>query len=190
MATMELDGKTETSKALEILDFWWTAGGPKWFNGGEAFDQEIRENFEADVEAANRGDYDAWTATPHGTLALLLLLDQFPRNIYRGSSKAFESDPKAVKVALESLNKNFHTAFPMGYRMFFFLPFEHSEEMDMQDLSVDLFRGLGDQDTYHYALIHMDVIRRFSRFPHRNEVLGRTSTLEEVEFLASGGFRA
>nr|WP_037037394.1 DUF924 family protein [Pseudovibrio sp. JE062] len=187
---MELDGKSETSKALEILDFWWTAGGPKWFNGGEAFDKEIREKFEADVAAANRGDYDDWTQTPHGTLALLLLLDQFPRNIYRGSPKAFASDPKAVKVALESLNKNFHTAFPMGYRMFFFLPFEHSEEMDMQDLSVDLFRGLGDQDTYHYALIHMDVIRRFGRFPHRNEVLGRTSTPEEVEFLASGGFRA
>ncbi|GHB27903.1 hypothetical protein GCM10007094_15410 [Pseudovibrio japonicus] len=190
MATMELDGKAETSKALEILDFWWTAGGEKWFKGGEKFDKEIREKFEADVEAAGRGDYDDWTATPHGTLALLLLLDQFPRNIYRGTPKAFSSDAKAVKIALASLNKNFHTAYPKGYRIFFFMPFEHSEEIEMQDLSVDLFRGLDDQDTYHYALIHMDVIRRFGRFPHRNEVLGRTSTPDEIEFLASGGFKA
>ena len=190
MATMEVYGKTEIGKAFEILDFWWAADSPKWFNGGEAFDQEIRENFEADVEAANHGDYDDWTKTPHGTLALLLLLDQFSRNIYRGSPKAFASDAKAVQVALESLNKNFHQAYPMGCRMFFFMPFQHSEEMNMQDLSVDLFRRLGDQDAYHYALIHMDVIRRFGRFPHRNKVLGRTSTPEETEFLASGGFSA
>ncbi len=190
MATMKVCGKADAGRALEVLDFWWTAGRPNWFNGGESFDQEIRANFEADVEAANLGDYDGWTATPHGTLALLLLLDQFPRNIYRGSPKAYASDHKAVKIALESLKRNFHTAFPISYRMFFFLPFEHSEEMDMQDLSVDLFRGLGDQDTYHYALIHMDVIRRFGRFPHRNETLGRTSTREEATFLASGGFSA
>ncbi|KZL21760.1 hypothetical protein PsAD2_00384 [Pseudovibrio axinellae] len=182
--------KVETDKALEILDFWWSAGGPKWFNGGEEFDIEIREKFEADVEAADRGEYNSWTSTPHGTLALILLFDQFPRNIFRGTPKAFAFDAKALRIALESLNKNFHKAFPKGYRTFFFLPFEHSEEMDMQDLSVELFKGLDDQDTYHYALIHMDVIRRFGRFPHRNKVLGRTSTPIEVDFLASGGFSA
>ncbi len=190
MAIIELDGKAGTSKTLEILDFWWSAGGEKWFTGSEAFDKEIREKFETDVEAAGRGDYDDWTATPHGTLALLILLDQFPRNIFRGTPKAFDFDAKALKIALESLHKNFHAAYPKGYRLFFFMPFQHSEEIEMQDLSVDLFRGLDDQGTYHYALIHMDVIRRFGRFPHRNEVLGRTSTNEEIEFLASGGFSA
>ncbi len=190
MATIELHDKATTDKALEILDFWWSAGPPKWFKGGEAFDNEIREKFGSDVEAAGRGDYDDWTKTPHGTLALLLLLDQFSRNIYRGTAKAFAFDARALKVAFESLNKNFHKAFPKSSHTFFFLPFEHSEEIDMQDLSVDLFRALGDHEAYHYALVHMDVIRRFGRFPHRNEFLDRKSTPEELEFLKTGGFSA
>ncbi|SDR27580.1 DUF924 family protein [Pseudovibrio sp. Tun.PSC04-5.I4] len=187
---MELDKTVNTNRALEILEFWWNAGGAKWFNGGAEFDNEIREKFEDDVEAAGRGQYDKWTATPHGALALLLLLDQFPRNIFRGSAKAFAFGDKAVEVAQEALNNKFYAAYPGGYRSFFFLPFEHSEEMDMQDLSVDLFKKHCDQDTYHYALIHMDVIRRFGRFPHRNKTLSRETTQAEQDFLDAGGFSA
>lgn len=190
MTLVEDKPAAHIERSLEILEFWWAAGGAKWFNGGEEFDNEIREKFADDVEAAGRGEYDDWMQTTHGSLALLLLLDQFPRNIFRGTPKAFAFDAKAIEVALEALNNKFYLAYPKGYRTFFFLPFEHAEDMELQDLSVDLFRRYCDQDTYHYALIHMDAIRRFGRFPHRNKILNRTSTPEEIDFLKSGGFSA
>ncbi|MTI18390.1 DUF924 domain-containing protein [Rhodobacteraceae bacterium RKSG542] len=183
-------GSANISRSLDILSFWWAAGMQKWFMGGEAFDNEIREKFEADVEAAAAGEYDHWQESPHGTLALLILLDQFTRNIYRGTAKAFEQDKKAQQIALAALERKDHHAYPAMAKTFFFLPFEHAEDMDMQSLSCDLFRQYTDQDAYHYALVHMDVIRRFGRFPHRNKFLGRTSTPAEEEFLASGGFSA
>lgn len=176
--------------AFEVLDFWWRAGPAAWFRADMNFDERIRETLLATHEAAAAGDLDAWEETPHGALALLILLDQIPRNAFRGTPRAFATDPMAVGIARRALARDFPLAFPVQARMFFFLPFEHAEDMDLQSLSVDLFRDLGDEQGYLYALIHLDAIRRFGRFPHRNKILGRTSTPEEESYLATGGFGA
>jgi len=175
---------------LDVLDFWWQAGAAKWFAKDDKFDARCKKTFLAAVEAASAGDLDHWADTADGALALLLLLDQMPRNVYRGTPDAFKADSKAVEVAEQALAKGFDRAFPKDARVFFYLPFEHSENMAHQERCVDLCRVLGDQELYHYALIHMDVIRRFGRFPHRNAVLGRQSTPEEEAYMESGGFSA
>jgi uncharacterized protein (DUF924 family) len=175
---------------LDVLDFWWQAGVENWFAGGSAFDERCRDLFLPATGMAATGGLDDWAQSADGALALLLLLDQMPRNIHRGTPDAFKADGRAVAIAQDALDRGFDRAFPKDARGFFYLPFEHSENMAHQERSVDLFRVLGDQDNYHYALIHMDVIRRFGRFPHRNAILGRTSTPEEVAYLQSGGFSA
>jgi len=175
---------------IDVLDFWWEAGEAKWFSGDEEFDVRCRNAFLPAVEAAQRGLLDSWKASPDGALALILLLDQLTRNVYRGSAKAFEADAKALEVARHALEMGFDKAFPKSVRVFFYLPYEHSETMADQELAVDLCRALGEMSYYHYALIHMDVIRRFGRFPHRNAVLGRKSTDAEIAFLENGGFSA
>lgn len=182
--------KTKEPTAFDVLDFWWTAGPESWFQRSDDFDQSIKDRFLALYESAAGGELDAWDETPHGALALILLLDQFPRNMFRDSPRAFASDTLALDVARRALDAGFHRAFPNPAKAFFFLPFEHAEDMDAQEISVDLFRQHGSQETYLYALIHMDVIRRFGRFPHRNKVLGRHSTPDEVRFLDEGGFSA
>lgn len=176
--------------AFEILDFWWKAGPAKWFASDAGFDEEIRTRFEPAVTAAMLGALDDWAGTPHGALALLLLLDQFPRNLYRGDAKAFSGDERALEIAGRALEAGFDRAFPKAARTFFYLPFEHAEDMAAQERSVDLFRRLGDDTTYLYALVHLDVIRRFGRFPHRNTALGRETTEAESAYLADGGFSA
>ncbi|SHM97429.1 DUF924 family protein [Roseibium suaedae] len=175
---------------LEILDFWWQAGPAKWFAKDEAFDAEIRSRFLPAVEAAKAGKLDAWETTPHGALALLILLDQFTRNLFRNDPRAFEADPRALAIADRAVTAGFDKAFPPSVRVFFYLPFEHAEDMASQERSVDLCRALNNEQFYLYALIHLDVIRRFGRFPHRNKVLGRTSTAGELAFLEDGGFSA
>ncbi|MET1415972.1 DUF924 family protein [Roseibium sp. HPY-6] len=182
---------TETAiTPLDVLDFWWQAGSAKWFAGGEKFDGHCREQFAASLAAANAGELDHWQETADGTLALLLLLDQMSRNIHRGSPEAFSGDAKAVAIAERAIDRGFDRAFPKEARGFFYLPFEHSEDMEHQERAVDLCRRLGDKELYHYALVHMDVIRRFGRFPHRNKVLGRVTTPEEEAYLKDGGFSA
>lgn len=175
---------------FDVLDFWWRAGPSKWFAKDNAFDREIRERFGGAVEAAMAGKLDSWADGPHSALALLILLDQFPRNIHRGSPLAFCGDEKARTVAAQAVEAGFDRAFPKDARTFFYLPFEHAEDMAAQERSVDLFRQNGTEKEYLYALIHMDVIRRFGRFPHRNAVLGRETTAAEATFLAEGGFSA
>ncbi|MEM5583548.1 DUF924 family protein [Roseibium sp. AS2] len=179
-----------TGSPLDVLDFWWNAGAKKWFASDSAFDTACKDRFLPAIEAARAGDLDHWAKTADGALALLLLLDQMPRNVYRGTPEAFKADGKAVATAEDALAQGFDRAFPKDARGFFYLPFEHSENMAHQERSVDLCRVLGDTNLYHYALIHMDVIRRFGRFPHRNAVLGRQTTPEEAAFLESGGFSA
>lgn len=179
-----------TVSPLDVLDFWWQAGAPKWFAGGDKFDGSCRDGFREAVEAATAGALDHWADTADGALALLILLDQMTRNIYRGTPEAFASDAKAVSIAETALERGFDRAFPKDVRVFFYLPFEHSEDMSHQERSVDLCRRLGNTDFYHYALIHMDVIRRFGRFPHRNKILGRDSTPAEIAYLDDGGFSA
>jgi len=180
----------QTLSPLDVLDFWWSAGAAKWFAKDDKFDKRCRERFLAAIEAGARGDLDHWLETADGALALVLLLDQMTRNVYRGTPAVFSADSKAVDIAEKALEKGFDRAFPKDGRAFFYLPFEHSENMSDQARAVELFRLLGDQEYYHYALVHMDVIRRFGRFPHRNAVLGRDSTPEEIAYLESGGFSA
>ncbi|ADZ68680.1 DUF924 family protein [Polymorphum gilvum] len=175
---------------LDILDFWWTAGPQSWFKRDPHFDAIIRDRFSGCMEAALSGRLDAWADTPHGALALLLLLDQFPRNVFRDDARAFAGDARAQAIAAKAVDAGFDRAFPKDGRTFFYLPFEHAEDMAQQERAVDLFRRLGDQTYYHYALVHMDVIRRFGRFPHRNAVLGRASTAAEKAYLDDGGFGA
>lgn len=172
---------------IDVLDFWWKAGPEKWFAGGDAFDDACR-GFRHLTEAAGEGQLDAWAETPHAALALVLVTDQFPRNIYRGTERAFKTDAKALSVATAAVDRGFDRAFPTMARKFFYLPFMHSEDIADQERGLDLYRALGDQEGYYYMLIHFDVIRRFGRFPHRNGVLGRQTTPEEAAYMASGGF--
>lgn len=180
----------QLATSIDVLDFWWNAGPQKWFASSKEFDAEIAERFLPTIEAAKEGKLSSWTATADGALALIILLDQFTRNVYRGSARAFDADPTAREIADKAVRAGFDKAFPKEVRAFFYLPFEHAEDIDLQERSVDLFRALGDQGFYTYALEHMDVIRRFGRFPHRNAVLGRDTTAAEQAFLDSGGFSA
>jgi uncharacterized protein (DUF924 family) len=175
-------------KPIDIAMFWIKAGPRRWFAKDEAFDAEIRERFEALHHAAARRELDAWAQTSDGALALLLLLDQFPRNLFRGSPHAFATDPLARHFAQEAIECGFDAAVNPALRQFFYLPFEHSEVLADQERSVALCAASGDKDLLKWAGIHRDIIVRFGRFPHRNASLGRTNTPDEDAFLKSGGF--
>ncbi|WP_198371249.1 DUF924 family protein [Roseomonas rosulenta] len=183
----------------EILAFWFAEGPDTsreaWFKRDDAFDTAIRERFGVATAAARAGALDDWAALPDGALALLVLLDQFPRNLHRGSAEAFAADAHARAIAREVvLAHRFDLALSRTERVFLYLPFEHSEAMADQDLSVALFEGLRDDarmakpgGTIDYAWRHRAVIARFGRFPHRNAALGRESTAAETAWLAAGG---
>jgi uncharacterized protein (DUF924 family) len=175
-------------KPSDVVSFWIQAGPKAWFAKSEAFDAEIRERFEALHHAAARGELDEWAETPEGALALLLLLDQFPRNLFRGSPHAFATDPLARKVAREAVDRGFDKEVDPALRQFFYLPFEHSERLEDQDRGVLLCAASGDAELVKWAELHRDIIHRFGRFPHRNERLGRATTDEERAFLKGGGF--
>lgn len=172
----------------DVLAFWRAAGPKQWFAKDDAFDADIRARFMPTYEAAAHGDLSEWEATPEGALALAIVLDQFPRNLFRHDARAFATDAAARAVADRALARDFDSQVPTGERMFFYLPFEHSESMVDQDRSCALFRELGNADLLRWAELHADIIRRFSRFPHRNAVLGRTTTPDEQAFLDNDGF--
>ena len=172
---------------IAVLEFWWRAGPEKWFAADAGFDDACRR-FSHLIEAAAAGRLDAWAETPHAALALVIVTDQVPRNVFRGTERAFATDAKALLVATAAVDRGFDRAFPVMARKFFFLPFMHAEDLAAQERGLDLYRALGDQEGYHYMLIHFDVIRRFGRFPHRNAMLGRQTTTAEAAYLASGGF--
>ncbi len=172
----------------EVLAFWRAAGPDKWFERDDAFDAEIRERFLPTYAGAAAGRLDHWQSTPDGTLALLILLDQFPRNLFRGDARAFASDPKAHSIAEQAIAHGTDRLFEPPERRFFHLPLMHSESLADQERSVALCREAGDAEGEKYAKMHADVIRRFGRFPHRNRALGRTTTDEERAFLEGGGF--
>jgi uncharacterized protein (DUF924 family) len=171
-----------------VIQFWRDAGPDKWFVAKEAFDHEIGTRFLTTHEAAARGELARWQESPEGTLALLILLDQFPRNMFRGAARAFATDPLARSIAEKALARGFDKSVDQALRLFFYLPFMHSETLADQDRSLELFEGLGDAEQLKYAVIHRDIIRRFGRFPHRNDVLGRAATPAERSFLDEGGF--
>ena len=172
----------------EVLAFWRSAGPKKWFAKDEAFDAEIKARFLPTYEAAARGALTDWDATPEGALALLIVLDQFPRNMFRNDARAFAADALARRIAERALGRGFDQRVAADERLFFYLPFEHSELIADQERACALVRALGDADLLRWADLHADIIRRFGRFPHRTAVLGRTSTPAEQAFLDQGGF--
>jgi uncharacterized protein (DUF924 family) len=176
------------SAPAEVIAFWRAAGPDKWFKKDAAFDREIAARFLDLHEAAAAGRLADWEATPDGALALLLLLDQFPRNMFRGSARAFATDPLARAVTARAIARGFDFAVPSQERVFFHLPFEHSESLADQERGLALSRDANGGQADKWVEIHADIIRRFGRFPHRNAVLGRSTTPEEQAFLDAGGF--
>lgn len=174
--------------AAEIVAFWREAGPAKWFEKDADFDLLIRSRFLAVHGAAARGEFAAFEDSAEGALALVILLDQFPRNMFRGSGRAFATDALARTVAERAMARGFDQAIDEAMRPFFYLPFMHSEVLADQDRCVQLFEAHGDAEMSQFATGHRDVIVRFGRFPHRNKAVGRDTTPEEQEFLDSGGF--
>ena len=167
-----------------MLAFWFEELTPDdWFGGGEEVDDRIRERFLALHEALRNHVPESWRTTPRGMLAAVIALDQFPRNMYRGDGQAFAADPAALALATEAIERGLDRAMSVDERKFLYLPFEHSEDPSVQARSVELFATLENEETLGYALRHKEIIDRFGRFPHRNEVLRRVSTPEEIEFL-------
>jgi uncharacterized protein (DUF924 family) len=170
----------------EVIGFWREAGPERWFKKDEAFDAAIRDRFLDLHMAAARRELEDWAETPEGALALLLLLDQFPRNLFRGTAHAFATDPLARRIANAAIAAGHDRAVDPALRNFFYLPFEHSEAIADQERAVEL-TGF-DADSRKWAAEHRDIIARFGRFPHRNPALGRDTAADEAQFLAEGGF--
>ncbi len=171
----------------EVLDFWFKETDPKlWFANDTAFDARIREKFEETWRAVRDGKFEDWKAHVDGALALVIVLDQFPRNMFRGSAEAFSTDALARAAADRAIRHKFDLEVPAAVRAFFYLPFMHSENLSDQDRSVALIGERVGKDSlnYPYAVGHRDIIARFGRFPARNTALGRVSTPEEAAFLA------
>ncbi len=180
--------------ARAVSEFWFDPRAEKlWFEKNDDFDAEIRTRFAPLIERAAAGEFSAWEGSAADALALVVILDQFPRNIYRGSPLAYVNDPQARAVAGRAIDRGFHLALPRGRRFFFYLPFEHSEDLTDQARSLALFRDWveaapaekrAEADRHFtYILRHEEIIRRFGRFPHRNAALGRITTPEEAAFL-------
>jgi uncharacterized protein (DUF924 family) len=186
-------------RARAVLDFWFAAEGatlppdgrPEWFRKDDAFDDAIRTRFGALIAEALAGGLGDWCATPRGALARVVVLDQFTRNVFRGTPQAFAGDARALATAKDAIARGFDAALCAHERRFLYMPFEHSESRDDQERSVALFEALaretGFDDPVDWAVRHADVIRRFGRFPHRNAILGRPSTDEELAYLAQPG---
>jgi uncharacterized protein (DUF924 family) len=174
--------------AEEVLEFWFAeTTRPQWFARSEAFDARVREALAPLHLRAARGELDDWAADPRGALALVLLLDQAPRNLHRGSADAFACDARAREIARAVVDAGLDRGLEEVERVFLYLPFEHSESLADQDRSVALMGSLGTPLWTDYAERHRAVIARFGRFPHRNAIVGRESTPEELEFLTQPG---
>ena len=183
------------ARAQALLDFWF--GPPDhperlhhkqiWFRATPEFDASVRENFAADHNAAVIGTLSDWEAEPLSALALVMLLDQVPRNIFRSTPRAFASDALALATTRRAMERGFDQAVPAAWRVFFYLPFEHSEMLDHQQRGLELLLALppvpGRPGDGHMTRLHLEIIERFGRFPHRNAILGRESTEEEHAFL-------
>jgi len=174
--------------AGDVLAFWRAAGSAKWFRKDDAFDAEIKARYLPSCEAAAAGSLAQWETSPEDALALLILLDQFPRNMFRGTAAAFVADPLARDAAGRAIERGFDRQAAKAERPFFYLPYMHSEALADQERCLELCRVAEDAGTLKYAEFHADIIRRFGRFPHRNAALGRVTTVEEQAFLDEGGF--
>lgn len=179
------------SDPIEVLDYWLGAIGPEgWYAGGEALDDEIRALWGDLWQSAADGHLDHWAEGTVGSLALIVICDQFSRNIWRGDARAFATDPLARATARRALEAGWDQDAPEPERQFFYMPFEHSEDPEDQALAVQMMaeRLSSVPDMLLHARAHQAVIARFGRFPYRNAALGRTSTPQEEEFLAAGGY--
>lgn len=176
----------DTLSAEDVLRFWFDAKPKDWFAKNAEFDQAIRARFLALYEAAAAGRLASWQETPRGCLALVIALDQFPRNMFRGTARAFASDAQARIAARRILAQGWDKAMTQNEQLFAYLPFEHSELLEDQDLACELMKEF-DEKQRAYAERHRDIIRRFGRFPHRNGLLGRENTAAETEFLRQPG---
>jgi uncharacterized protein (DUF924 family) len=177
--------------AREILDFWIGLGAEGWYRADDTIDATIRDRWSALWETARDGGLSVWRAAPDSCLALVLLLDQFPRNMFRQDPRAFSSDNRAIAVARTAILHGQDKRVESPLRQFFYMPLMHSELQSNQDQAVRLFLiNFGHGELLHHAQAHREIIRRFGRFPYRNAALGRESTPEELVFLNEGGYRA
>ena len=175
------------AQAREVVAFWKEAGPDRWFSRDDAFDAKFRERFHDLHFAAARRELDGWAVSAEGALALLILLDQFPRNCFRGSGHMFATDSLARSVARKAVDDGFDRQVETALRSFFYLPFMHSENLADQQHCVELCTTL-DGNTQKFAREHRDIIEKFGRFPHRNPAMGRDTTADEQAYLDGGGF--
>lgn len=178
---------TADERALAVTKFWRDAGKDAWFSKNDAFDADFRARFLDLHYAAARRECDGWLISADGALALMILLDQFPRNCFRGTGHMFATDPLALHLSAKAIAAGHDMKLDTDLRVFIYLPYEHSERLADQDISVDLTAARA-KEYLEYAVEHRDIIRRFGRFPHRNAALGRETTAAEKEFLDGGGF--
>lgn len=184
-----------TPQLEDLLTFWFDSAIPQqmashkqeWWMKDDAFDQRITEDFSPLFHLAQKGALDDWKETALGCVGLVLLLDQFPRNMFRARADAFACDPQARALTRYVLSRGFDQTLPVGPRLFLYLPLEHSEDLNDQDQCVELIKSLKDKNYLDYAQQHQKIIAKFGRFPHRNTALGRKSTPEEIEFLKQPG---
>ncbi len=181
------DIRDDVSPAV-ILAFWRAAGSDRWYKRDDAFDADLRRRFLGLWRKAAAGERSCWEATDDGALALVIVLDQFPRNMFRGDVRAYSSDALALEVANRAIARGVDRRIAADLREFLYLPLMHSEHLADQQRCVELFRKTANADNLKYAEDHADIIRRFGRFPHRNSVLERITTPEEQAFLDRGGF--
>jgi uncharacterized protein (DUF924 family) len=171
-----------------ILAFWRDAGPKRWYTPDEAFDAEVRRRFFSLWQRATAGELSSWEASDDGALALVIVLDQFPRNMFRGDARTYASDAEAREVAHRAIDRGVDARIDPALREFLYLPFMHSEHLADQLRCIELSRAAGHTESLKWAEHHAEIIRRFGRFPHRNHILGRATTPEEQAFLDEGGF--
>ena len=172
----------------DVIAFWREAGSDKWFAKDDAFDASIRARFLELLDAAQRGELSHWEEEPDGALALAIVLDQFPRNLFRGTPRAYAADAQARGVTSRALARGFERRCDQELVAFLYMPLSHAEDLADQERAVFLFEALGLPENLRAAREHRDIIARFGRFPHRNAVLGRGTTPQERIFLDEGGF--
>ena len=172
----------------DVLAFWRDAGPDRWYNRDDAFDAEVRRRFFDLWQRAAAGELSSWETSDDGALALVIVLDQFPRNLFRDDIRTYASDPLAREVAHRAINRGVDARVDGALMEFLYLPFMHSEHLPDQLRGIELSRAVGHAENLKWAEHHADIIRRFGRFPHRNRLLGRATTPEEQAFLGEGGF--
>lgn len=175
--------------AVATVGFWRAAGHDRWYDRSDAFDALVRRRLGRLQRQAAAGALDDWADTPVGALGLLILLDQASRNLFRGAREAFATDAAAQEVAAAAVARGFDRRTPWPLRQFFYMPFEHAEDIALQRRAIALFRASGDDECLRWTVVHAEIIERFGRFPHRNVILGRPSSAAELEYLENGGFQ-